>query len=97
MTPDRNVHTMPVCTEVLEHIESKDCWCEPRLADDFTDAVWKLENARLEHERDVLLSTMHEIASWEEGPEVTMGFDCPPDALTARQALASIGITGAPK
>lgn len=32
--PDGNVHTMP--THGPEHEESKDCWCEPELADDFT-------------------------------------------------------------
>jgi len=32
--PDGNVHTMPM--DGPEHIESKDCWCEPELVDDFT-------------------------------------------------------------
>jgi len=33
--PDGNVHTMP--TYGPEHIESKDCWCEPELVEDFTN------------------------------------------------------------
>lgn len=32
---DGNVHTMP--TDGPAHEESKDCWCEPELRDDFTD------------------------------------------------------------
>jgi hypothetical protein len=35
MTPDGNVHTMPM--QGPEHIESKDCWCQPELKADFTD------------------------------------------------------------
>jgi hypothetical protein len=35
VTPDGNVHTMP--TNGPEHIESKDCWCEPVLDADYTD------------------------------------------------------------
>lgn len=34
--PDGNVHTMP--TEGPKHIESKDCWCEPELIDDFASS-----------------------------------------------------------
>lgn len=34
--PDGNVHTMP--TEGPKHIESKACWCEPELIDDFTSS-----------------------------------------------------------
>ena len=33
MTPDGNVHVMP--THGPEHIESKDCWCEPELKEDY--------------------------------------------------------------
>lgn len=32
---DGNVHTMP--TDGPAHIESKDCWCEPELIEDYTD------------------------------------------------------------
>lgn len=31
--PDGHVHTVPTFTK---HFESKDCWCEPELIDDFT-------------------------------------------------------------
>ncbi len=33
--PDGNVHTMP--TAGPEHIESKDCWCEPDLVADYSN------------------------------------------------------------
>lgn len=32
--PDGNIHTMP--TNGFPHIEHKDCWCQPTLAEDFT-------------------------------------------------------------
>jgi len=32
--PDGNVHTMPIGGP--EHVESKDCWCEPELVADET-------------------------------------------------------------
>lgn len=32
--PDGNVHTMP--TSGPEHEESKDCWCEPELLEDYS-------------------------------------------------------------
>ncbi len=31
---DGNVHVMP--THGPEHVESKDCWCEPVLTEDYT-------------------------------------------------------------
>lgn len=31
---DGNVHVMP--TQSPEHVESKDCWCEPELIEDYT-------------------------------------------------------------
>lgn len=34
-TIDGNVHVMP--THGPEHIESKDCWCEPELIEDETE------------------------------------------------------------
>lgn len=34
-TIDGNVHVMP--THGPEHIESKDCWCEPELIGDETE------------------------------------------------------------
>jgi hypothetical protein len=33
--PDGHVHTVP--TGEPEHYESKDCWCEPELVEDFTE------------------------------------------------------------
>ena len=33
--PDGNVHVMP--THGPEHIESKDCWCEPEIIEDETE------------------------------------------------------------
>lgn len=35
MNPDGDVHTMP--THGPKHEESKDCWCNPELAGDYTD------------------------------------------------------------
>jgi len=31
--PDGNIHVMPQSGNI-EHIESKDCWCEPELVQD---------------------------------------------------------------
>lgn len=35
ITPDGNVHTVPSIGP--EHIESKDCWCEPELIGDYAN------------------------------------------------------------
>lgn len=32
--PDGNVHTVP--THGREHVESKDCWCQPEMIEDCT-------------------------------------------------------------
>jgi len=34
--PDGNVHVVPIGGQNPEHIESKDCWCEPYLAEDYS-------------------------------------------------------------
>lgn len=36
--PDGNVHTMPTNKR---HYETKDCWCDPELRDDFTSSGGK--------------------------------------------------------
>lgn len=33
--PDGNVHVTP--TNGPKHVESKDCWCEPELLEDYTE------------------------------------------------------------
>lgn len=33
---DGNIHVMPT-SGTIEHIESKDCWCEPELIQDIDD------------------------------------------------------------
>lgn len=35
--PDGNVHVVPTGGQNPEHIESKDCWCQPELRDDYSD------------------------------------------------------------
>lgn len=42
------------------------------------DLKSKLEKAK---------TALNEIASWESGPVVNSGFDCPGNAITARKAL----------
>lgn len=32
---DGNVHTIPL--DGTDHVEAASCWCQPTLADDFTD------------------------------------------------------------
>lgn len=33
---DGNVHVMPTASKI-EHVESKDCWCEPKLIQDIDE------------------------------------------------------------
>lgn len=45
---------------------------------------------QLQKQLDMAMECINRIASWDEGEEVTTGFDCPAHASWARQALKEI-------
>lgn len=90
---------MSVLAQVLDELNRKIVWAQDVRLDqlrEFDSIIYSVRSMIETRERQMLdcVVTLDRIASWPEGDRVDSTFDEPHAAKSARQQLATLGITG---